>query len=157
MKIYLAARYDRRAELQGYARELAAAGHLVQSRWLHPDHDLPQGSSLGTQPPESFPMAGQVFAMEDREDVSRSDALIAFTQSACLPTPRGGCHVEFGLAVAMGKRLIVVGPRQNIFHTLPEVEQFDAWGRNVIAALDQMPAPHGLVQQFASLGAATQR
>jgi hypothetical protein len=38
---------------------------------------------------------------------------------------RGGRHVEFGAAVATGKRLIVVGHRENLFHHLPGVEFFD--------------------------------
>ena len=37
---------------------------------------------------------------------------------------RGGRHVEFGLALAAGKRLCIVGPRENIFHFLPRVEVF---------------------------------
>jgi hypothetical protein len=34
---------------------------------------------------------------------------------------KGGRHVEFGLAVAAGKRLVVIGPRENVFHCLPGV------------------------------------
>jgi len=61
------------------------------------------------------------------EDVIRADCILCFTEE---PTEhvswaaRGGRHVEFGVALAMGKRLCVVGPRENIFHHLPRVEQF---------------------------------
>lgn len=40
---------------------------------------------------------------------------------------RGGRHVEFGMALALGKRVIVVGPRENVFHLLPEVEVHVNW------------------------------
>lgn len=41
---------------------------------------------------------------------------------------RGGRHVEFGVAVASCKRLVVIGPRENIFHHLPRVEVFPTLG-----------------------------
>lgn len=31
------------------------------------------------------------------------------------------------MALALGKRAVVVGHRENVFHCLPEVEFFDAW------------------------------
>lgn len=52
---------------------------------------------------------------------------------------RGGRHVEFGMALAMDKRLVVVGPRENVFHLLPAVEQFDTWPL-ALAALAGVPA-----------------
>lgn len=47
---------------------------------------------------------------------------------------RGGRHVEFGLAVGRGKRCIVVGPRENVFHLLPTVEHYADWA----AALESL-------------------
>ena len=52
---------------------------------------------------------------------------------------RGGRHVEFGMGWAWGKRLIVVGPRENVFHLLPTVEQFDSWP-DALAALADLAA-----------------
>lgn len=40
---------------------------------------------------------------------------------------RGGRHVEFGMALAWGLRLIVIGQRENVFHCLPQVERYDTW------------------------------
>jgi hypothetical protein len=34
---------------------------------------------------------------------------------------KGGCHVEFGMAYSMGLELIIVGPRLNAFHYLPDI------------------------------------
>lgn len=47
MKIYLAARYGRREELAGYRKELEAEGHIVTSRWLRGNHDLPLEAPTG--------------------------------------------------------------------------------------------------------------
>ena len=40
---------------------------------------------------------------------------------------RGGRHAEFGIALALGKRVIVIGPRENVFHALPAVERYESW------------------------------
>jgi len=37
---------------------------------------------------------------------------------------RGGRHVEFGYAIAYGKRLVIVGPLENAFYYLLNVIQF---------------------------------
>ncbi len=66
-------------------------------------------------------------AVEDIEYLADADCLVSFTER---PTEgvswaaRGGRHVEFGVALATGKRLCLVGPRENIFHHLPRVEVF---------------------------------
>ena len=110
MRIYIASRYDRRFEMLGVTAVLMRAGHVVTSRWI-------EGRGEGPE----------VEAAADVEDVLRADCLISFTEE---PTEhvtwsaRGGRHVEFGVALAMGKRLFVVGPRENVFHFLPRVETF---------------------------------
>lgn len=40
---------------------------------------------------------------------------------------RGGRHVEYGIALALEKAVIVVGPQENIFHLLPQVEHYPDW------------------------------
>jgi hypothetical protein len=58
--------------------------------------------------------------------VLAADVLMAFTEFPG-QTPgraRGGRHVEFGIAFAKEKRLMIVGPRENIFHWLPSVEVY---------------------------------
>ena len=47
-----------------------------------------------------------------------ADAVIVFTEMPNSVLATGGSHVEFGLALAQGKRVIVVGPRENVFHYL---------------------------------------
>jgi hypothetical protein len=111
MRIYLASRFDRSAEMREVAGRLAAAGHFVTSRWIH-------GRQVGPD---------LVSAIEDVEDLASADCLVSFTEHATRMAPwtaRGGRHVEFGIALAARKRLCVVGPRENIFHHLPKVEVY---------------------------------
>ena len=128
MKIYLAARYSRMEELRGYAGELVAAGHVITARWIRGGNGIPETAVVD--------MESQRFALEDFRDLQVADAVISWTEPPRVEsTARGGRHVEFGLALAMGKRLLVVGPRENLFHTMPNVRQFDEWGPEVLDAL----------------------
>jgi hypothetical protein len=59
-----------------------------------------------------------------------ADAVIIFTEIPNTVLATGGRHVEFGLALAQGKRVIVVGPRENVFHyLLPESQVFATWNQ----------------------------
>lgn len=119
MKIYLASRYSRREQMRSVRDELQRLGHTVTTRWL--DTEWP-GDERGSSavPPEYL----TEYAIKDVEDVMAADCVISFTEDGRTPG-LGGRHVEFGIAVALGKRLIVVGYRENIFHHLPQVEFYD--------------------------------
>jgi hypothetical protein len=124
VKIYIAARYDRRFEMLGVAAELNRAGHVVTSRWIE--------GGRGDDP-------AIIAAVEDVNDLTRADCLVTFTEEPERNVPwaaRGGRHVEFGLALAMGKRVCVVGPRENVFHHLLRVEAY-ATLRDLIAGLSR--------------------
>jgi len=132
MKYYLAGRYDRREELKGYADELRALGHTVTSRWLlYGTHVLASDSKYYLD--DGVPLAMSFFAQEDYEDIKASDALVFFSEPLFFSEPpdtaskRGGRHVEFGMALAWGKRLVIIGPRENVFHCLPQVERYRTW------------------------------
>lgn len=113
MKIYLAARYSRRDQLRSVADELRRLGHTITSRWLETEW-VNRPSDSCAAPPEYR----ETYATVDMEDVRAADCVISFTEAPG-DGSRGGRHVEFGLAVAWGKRLIVVGHRENLFHHLP--------------------------------------
>lgn len=122
MKIYLASRYSRRAQMQFLAAELRRMGHTVTSRWLEqssrPDCDrLPDGRSRIAPPDDR-----EAFAVQDIEDVHAADIVVSVTETEDAKSSRGGRHVEFGAAYAWGKRLVVIGCRENVFHHLPGVE-----------------------------------
>lgn len=111
MRLYLCGSYDRRQEFLSYAAGLRALGHEIMSRWLEGNDDLS---------PERQ-------ASMDATDVLLSDCLITFTYPEGEGPSRGGRHVEFGIAWYTKKRLVVVGPRENIFHHFPEVEVYPDW------------------------------
>ncbi len=112
--VYLAARIRRRDELLAYAAELKAAGIEVTSSWLTMAVPDDWTSSVWAH-----------LARLDREDVLRADALILFAE----PELDGGSgrHVEFGMALALGKPTIVVGRVENLFQRLPEVCVVEDW------------------------------
>ena len=124
MRIYIAARYDRRFEMLGVASDLTRAGHAVTSRWIEGGRGT--GSELAA-------------ALEDIGDLGRANCLVTFTERperGVAWAARGGRHVEFGIALAMGKRLCIVGPRENVFHHLPSVEVYSTLG-DLVAGLEQ--------------------
>ena len=133
MKIYLAARYSRRLELCDYRIRLQQQGHTVTSRWLNGAHQIDRdGMKLGALGEEyveagSDEHAAQLrrhFASEDMSDVFAADLMIAFTEEPRAEASRGGRHVELGLALATGKTIYLVGPRENVFCWLPGIRQF---------------------------------
>ena len=124
MKIYLASRYSRFPEMQSYRSELERAGFSVTSRWINGGHQM-DSAGMSTQAGEVNRMQ---FAQEDYDDLCSADCVISFTEEPrTMSNSRGGRHVEHGMAIALGKRVIVVGHRENIFHCLPQVEFFPTW------------------------------
>lgn len=66
-------------------------------------------------------------AENDFLQIAQSEALVLVND----PSFEGsGCQVEFGLAVALGKQVHVIGACSNIFHCLPNVHRhhsFNNW------------------------------
>jgi nucleoside 2-deoxyribosyltransferase len=113
MKIYIAAMYSRREEMDRKANLLKHKGFEITSSWIYSSGE---GLSLSD------------IALVDLADIDRADAIVSFTNE--IGTITGGRHVEFGYGLAKGKRLILIGGRENIFHYHPSVEQYstlDAW------------------------------
>jgi len=102
MTVYLSARYQRRDEMRSLRERInAIPGCAVQSTWL----DMPDDASP------------QECADIDLDEVAKSDLLIAFTEEPGVPST-GGRHVEYGVALACGVETWVVGPSENVFHSL---------------------------------------
>lgn len=119
MKVYLSARYARREEMVGYKAQLEAAGHMVMSRWVDGNHEGDPND----------PAQMQTFADADLMDVQASDTLVTFTESTDVYVPgaeRGGRHVEWGIAIAENLECVVIGPYENVFHTLGD-SRFDTF------------------------------
>lgn len=124
MKIYLAAHYGRRQELVEKTKQLLELAHSVTSRWLDGSHQLPHDSTES----EILHLRAQ-WATIDLEDIFQADILVCFTeQQPYTGHPgSGGRHVEFGYALALGLYLIIVGPRESVFHCHSGTVQFDNW------------------------------
>ena len=125
-RIYLAGRYGRREELCEYAAELRGMGYIVSCRWLSTDHSIEDDQLTNGELPASL---AKKFALEDLHDLMRSDCIISFTEIPKETVSRGGRHVELGFALARDDkmRLIVVGPRENVFHYLDVIEHYNTW------------------------------
>jgi hypothetical protein len=146
--IYLAARYSRRQELCEYRHELELRGFKVPARWLNGAHQINDaGLAIGpeveaaVEDPEDRAdtvVLRERFALDDYEDVTSADLLIAFTQPPRTDKGRGGRHVELGIALGLHTPVIIVGPRENIFCCLPWVTRYPTWEA---ALLDDRLAP----------------
>jgi nucleoside 2-deoxyribosyltransferase len=111
MKIYLAGPLSWAWRLHPVARRLTAAGHVITSRWLY------QRPSSGARL--------RLAAAQDLADIDAADVVIHFTQAG--KYVGGARHVEAGYALGTGKRLVICGPRENLFYHLPHVDQVSTW------------------------------
>lgn len=111
-KIYMAARYVRREEMEALVPAVEAAGWQVNARWVFGEEEK-NGMS-----------ASDISAM-DLEDVETSDALVIFTHPRSEPQPGGGRFVEMGYAMALNKDIYVIGPVENVFCEDIVVKRFD--------------------------------
>lgn len=115
MKIYLATLFSRRAEMEVVADQLKAKGYDITARWVY-------GGEDGLSRPE--------IAILDIDDVDACDTVISYTLPCGSMHSGGGRHVEFGYGLAKGKRVVLIGERECIFHHFPSVEVYpslDAW------------------------------
>lgn len=84
--------------MRKYARELRALGIQVTSTWH--DDKIGKGS-------------WEYQALRDLDDIHDANCLVMFTKPRSFT---GGRHTEFGYALALGKRIILVGPKnENVF------------------------------------------
>ena len=125
MRLYLASRFSRMDELNGYADQLRANGFTIDARWLTGEHGVVGDRVEAAR--YDIPMEARTFANDDVEDIQKSNGLVFFSQPPCEPAPRGGRHFEMGLAYGLQKNILVVGPRENIFHTLVGVDHVYEW------------------------------
>lgn len=124
MKIYLAARYSRNAEMAMKAAALEGLGHEVTARWIRGNHQI---ADEQLNDGETEATLGARYAQEDLQDIDAAEIAVFFTEQPRTTSSRGGRHVEFGAALMMGKRCIIVGPRENVFHCLPGIEVCATW------------------------------
>jgi nucleoside 2-deoxyribosyltransferase len=109
MKIYLAAPFGDREKMELVAIALQSRGFHIAARWVF-------GGESG--------LTREDIAKLDLDDVDAADAVVSFTFPRGTLSSGGGRHVEFGYGLARGKRMIVIGHRENVFHHFPGVEVY---------------------------------
>jgi len=120
LKIYLAARYERRAELSEYAERLRSWGYVITSSWL-------KESDAATFEAITDDVRAEI-ARRDLADIRDCDLFIRFSETPRSVRTTGGSLVEMGYALALPRTVLVVGPKENVFHYLDDVYQFDTFG-----------------------------
>lgn len=113
MNIYLAGKWEEAPVIQVYAKELRALGHTILAPWF--------------ERPTVGPTADTTLREEayvDVEGIALADAAIFIFEKQL---PYSGALTEFGIAIACGVKLIVVGhgADRNIFMHLDEVEKVE--------------------------------
>ena len=127
MKFYLVARYGRREELFGYAKQLRENGHEVVSSWINGENEALDGSA-------SVEEQGN-WAIQDLHELHHADMVLVFTEGPHSGHSRGGRHVELGAAIAMDKSIAIVGCRENTFCCLPTIKRYDSFARFMTVGL----------------------
>jgi hypothetical protein len=115
MKIYLAAAFSRQGEMKEVAVKLINRGFEVTSQWLTNTPGVIKGKKARMQD-----------AFMDINDLREADILVRFSDDLTkdsIPAKLGsGARMfEFGMAWERGMPIVVVGGRQNIFDSLPNV------------------------------------
>ena len=59
----------------------------------------------------------------DVADIEACEIVIVFSETPRETNSRGGRHVELGMALALKKRIFVVGPVENVFMSLPQIQR----------------------------------
>ena len=126
MKIYLAARFERRPEIRPIRDALWKMGHEVVSTWLD-EVKKPEGMSSD--------LFKRKLAVKDLAQIESADLFILDT---FVVSERGGKEVEYGLALGQFQRTLVyiVGPARNVFHQLCD-RRFENWN-DCLAALEEV-------------------
>jgi nucleoside 2-deoxyribosyltransferase len=128
--IYLAGPYTSRDKLAEYRSQLIRIGYTVRARWLDGQHEVSVNPQVEA---DADPKERARWAREDFQDVTACDILVAFTSAAVGGGgTSGGRHAETGYALALGKRVILVGKPENVFHWLTEVNRVPDWNEAVI-------------------------
>lgn len=142
---YFAGRYSRHAELASYRSELEASGLdvCVTSRWL----DCHNGELEASYTPEALnadPEGCWQHGAADIADLEEADVCVSFTGDG--GGGKGGRHIEHGYHLASIEasragsafRIVVVGPRENIFHCHPRTEVFPDWASFLAAEVGRV-------------------
>jgi len=109
LQIYIAASFPRKNEACVLANMLAAMGHKITSRWHSEDSSYATVEQMHNR------------AKRDYEDLDACNVFVSLTGDNLT---HGGRHAEFGFALAMSKRVILIGEREHVLHWCSGVELY---------------------------------
>lgn len=121
MKVYLAARYCEKNRIAKLAEDLPVLEVESTSSWYK--EDFKPDVSMHDVEVDVL----ELIAKRDIREIQEADVFVQFTIDPDSPMIRGGMHFECGYAWALKKPILLVGPRQNVFHHLPGVERVKGW------------------------------
>lgn len=107
MKIYIAG--SDQAKAKELASELAAHGHTVVSSWLEKEFKRTHEHSEAER---------KAIAEEDAREVASCDCLVLLGGVGLVP---GGMYVELGVALGLGKHIIIATNRDNMLCWHPSI------------------------------------
>lgn len=138
MNIYIAGRFEDQFMLRDVSYMLIMQKHEIVSTWL-----------WSTDPYETDKEKAAI-ALKDYRDIIACNTLVLYSHLG-EPLPTRQAHsTELGLALAMGKRVILVGVKtDNVFHHLPSIEYCSTWG-DLMKLLQQDCIKEELVSETAS-------
>jgi nucleoside 2-deoxyribosyltransferase len=119
--VYIASRFKNARVVEALSAKIESIDPTIRciQTWSFKAADALSVNSV----PTHVGMAARV-ARADLAEIDVAQVIVALTQDCDDKIP-GGMHVEFGYAMARGLRLVVVGPRMNVFHYLPDVIHYD--------------------------------
>lgn len=129
-RFYVSARFGRQAEAREAAEEITRlTGWECTARWLH---DTPENDQAIHEDRAAMLAAAE----QDIDDIRAADIMFCLTEDLTphrshrfhdsAPVPRlvsaglarGGRHVEVGIAIQRSIPILLIGPRENVFHGL---------------------------------------
>lgn len=128
--VYLSSQFEDGPVLRKVRDDLVTTGYRVTSRWLDAESSTP-ATALAHE--DDAPARLAAIARQDIEDIQAADVVVVFNPRETCNVGRGGRHVETGYALALGKKVVIVGVRANVFHWMPHVTVVDDWGELMAA------------------------
>lgn len=116
MRIYIAASATNFQRGKDLAEHVRSWGYSTSSIW----HDLDNVGYEHEKIIDDIEIESDMSskAIIDEEHVRAADVLVIITGDTLT---RGGRHSECGMAIALGKRVYLLGPREQVFHWHPLV------------------------------------
>jgi nucleoside 2-deoxyribosyltransferase len=121
MKIYLAAMYQWMDKMKIEREKYRAAGFEITADWIESD-EVNQARSHNEN------------ATLDLAGIDNADVFVLYTLPVGTMFSSGGRMTELGYAIALNKRIIIVGERENVFCHLDNIVEFSTT-EDVIAHL----------------------